>query len=330
MSGGCVIYKSGMKNGIPKSSIALFLAAPLALVYFTVFILMSDGQPVPESLYRFNYGAVLLLIIGIGSIFYRAAIGAGSIRMFFWTAVPTIIILTGGSVLSGTGLHRDFYSAAFQYLLSAPVVLLAYIVVGNRDKEQLSRGTLIALSRAGMVLSVLYAQWIIFMGYAVVVRLEPRPLQSMVYNLYNIALVLLLFLLSRVVGTKAYRTMVIAQQRVYADGKDLALLVGDQKAAAIAFFARAPNLTLRCTDLQVLSEAVVSRTDRDKCEQCVNSNAKATLCPKYRNTYNNILEIKKALEFLEIGTITSPDNKRSILDKGWKLCLFQNTRIKIH
>jgi len=143
-------------------------------------------------------------------------------------------------------------------------------------------------------------------------------------------LVLLLFLLSRLVGIKAYRTMVVAQQRVYADGKDMALLVGDQKAAVIAHFARAPNLTLRCSDLQVLSEAVVSQTDRDKCEQCIDSNAKATLCPKYRNMYNNILEIKRALEFLEIGTITGPDNKRSVLDKGWKLCLFQNTRIKIH
>jgi len=303
---------------------------PLALVYFTIFVLMPDGQPEPGSLHRLSHIAVLVLSVGLGSFFYRMAIGASSVKAFFWIVVPTIIFMTAVSILSGTGLHRDFYSAAFQYVLSAPVVLFAYIVAGNSSKEQLPRGTLIALSLGGMVLSVLYAQWIIFMGYSIVVRLEPRPLQAMVYNLYNIALVLLLFLFSRVVGIKAYRTMVIVQQQAYVDGKDLSQLVGDQKAALIVFFARSPNLTLRCAELQVLSATVASLMDRDKCEQCVNNNTKATLCPKYRNMYNNILEIKKALEFLDIGTITGPDNKRSVLDEGWKLCLFQNTRIKIN
>ncbi len=319
-----------MKSPIPKSIVALFLAAPFGLVYSTVFIIIPDGPLYLGAFPRLIHGALPVLSVALGAVLYRAALSAPSTRRFVTTAVPTVVLLTALAVLSGTRLHRDFYSAAFQYILTAPAVLLAFFVAGNGANGRTERSTLIALSRGGVVLSVLYAQWIILMGCAIAVRLEPRPLQAMVYNLYNLALVLLLFFLSRAAGNSAYRTLLIRHRQAYADGKDLALLVGDRKAALIALFALAPDLTLRCPELQALSEGVLPEADRDRCDACSEREAKATLCPKYRNTYNSILEIKKALEFLEIGTITAPDNKRKVLEQGWKLRLFRNARIVAH
>ena len=53
----------------------------------------------------------------------------------------------------------------------------------------------------------------------------------------------------------------------------------------------------------------------------------SVLCPKYKNIYNRILDIKKLFESLGIGTIISPDNKRNILTEGWKLRFFDDIQV---
>ena len=85
---------------------------------------------------------------------------------------------------------------------------------------------------------------------------------------------------------------------------------------------------LRCADLQKLLHPD-SFADEGSCATCVDESRKAAMCSQYRTTYNSILETKKLLEFLGVGTITSSDNRRNILQDGWKLVLFENVRLEV-
>jgi hypothetical protein len=168
------------------------------------------------------------------------------------------------------------------------------------------------------------------MGYAIVTRAEPRPIEAMIYNAYNIPLSLVLLLVSRGVERRALRTLSIGAGGVTVDGKPIDTMLGERRSTLLAAFAAAPDRRLRCPDVHaaLASRAhAPDRTPRASCEDCDANGMKATSCVDYRSAYNSLLDLKKTLEFLEIGSITSPDNKRRVLAEGWRLTLFENARI---
>ena len=176
-----------------------------------------------------------------------------------------------------------------------------------------------------------YAEWIILVGYAVVTRAEPRPIETLIYNAYNLPLVLVLFLASRGVERRAMRTLSIGAAGVEVDGKSIDAMLGERRAVLLAAFVAAPDRRLRCPDVQqalaARAHGGAARAAKTDCAACAASGMKATDCAEYRSAYNSLLDLKKLLEFLEIGSITAPDNRRLVLTEGWRLTLFENARI---
>jgi hypothetical protein len=105
-------------------------------------------------------------------------------------------------------------------------------------------------------------------------------------------------------------------------------MAGAKKTALLQAFARARDRRLKCPEIQAIMYPEQDNGALD-CGTCASSNTKAALCGRYRTTYNAILDLKKLMEFLEIGTIVSSENRRNILAEGWKLILFENVRLVV-
>jgi len=314
------IPRTSLKKYNPIAvAMSIFLSLPLGLV------MLATGNP--ERLFPVGlvYGALVFLLPFLA---IWIVLRLQDRLVFFGTAGLIVAALVSLSVIAGIRIHRDFYSAAFMYIMATPVLVL-YYMLSVQAVDPISKGALGAFSTAGFILSVFYSQWIILMGYAISTRAEPRPMQALAYNLYNLVMVLLLFSLSRSIRKETYHTLLVGASAVTVDGRDLTGYVGKRKADLVAAFASAPDRTLRCPEIQAILVEGTLNQDDPSCELCGGTDAKATLCRKYRNTYNNILDLKKLLEFLEIGTITAPDNKRKVLAEGWKMNLFQNARVLV-
>jgi len=166
------------------------------------------------------------------------------------------------------------------------------------------------------------------MGYAIVTRDEPRPVESLVYNVYNLVLVFLLLVVSRRLRYKATTSVDTEPDALRVNDKDFSQLFGAKKTRLVNAFASAEDRRLCCPDIQRILRQDDGKKD-DACERCRDGAMKATLCVRYRTTYNLVLDLKKNLESIEVGTITSNGNRRNILAEGWKLVLFENVRISV-
>ncbi|HOT62151.1 MAG TPA: hypothetical protein PLU93_04750 [Treponemataceae bacterium] len=299
--------------------LAAFLALPLPLVALVI----RYGPLAPPSLPAWFLewpGTFAAAAFALSFVLFFASLRRASLSGFLAFLIPVEGALIAGSVAAGLAVHRDFFTAAFQYALALPLPFLINARrAGRRGKP------IIALSRAGYVLAAFYAQWIMMMGYAISTRAEPRPIESIVYNVYNLVLAIALFLASRALGLSGKHAVETGPDSLFVDGKDVTPAIGARKARILNAFATAPERTLRCPELQ-LALAGDEAALPEECHSC-GADTKAASCGRYRVTYNGILELKKMLEFLEIGSIASGPNRRLVLSEGWRLILFEGIRL---
>jgi len=304
--------------------LSLFLALPLGSV---LLIIRYGPASEPGAPIFGDYALPLALaVLVLGAAAYRLAFAVSRPMRFVAVLWATVAALILASISMGVLVHRDFFTAAFQYALGAFVAALYYVAT-RPNPSQDSKGFLRALSKAGLIVSFFYVEWIILMGYAISTRAEPRPVESILYNVYNLVQVLILLLTSRWVERKTFHRVIVEGKRLDVDGRDLLSVLGQKKAEIFRSFALEAYRSLRCSEIQALFREEADEAADERCAACTEQTTKVALCSRYRNTYNSILELKRVLEFLEIGTINAPENKRRILTDGWKLVLFENARL---
>lgn len=307
--------------------LSFFLALPLGSTLLIVRYGPSAGSG-STILGPFELPAALAAAI-IGALAFRAALAVRGAMPFVFAQGAATLLLVGASIAAGVLVNRDFFTAAFQYLPCTLIAVQYRLATRPRTSLGISPAVLRGIGRAGVVVSVLYAEWLMLMGYAIVVRAEPRPIEAMLYNVYNLAQVLILFIASRWAERNAFHTVRIEGEAVEIDGRGIAGILGQKKAAIFRLLALAPERRLRCPEIQAFFREGAETAASGRCAGCTEATTKVALCAKYRNTYNSILELKRVLEFLEIGTIATPENKRRILSDGWKLALFESVRIVV-
>jgi hypothetical protein len=304
--------------------LSLFFALPFPIVALMVrYGPLSALTGVP-GWFKIWFWPILITDLALGYGLFRLALGRKKFAPFSALLTIALVINTVISILAALTVHRDFFTATFQHLLCTPAALLLFLPLGN--SHHFGKAALRTIGRIGYALSVFYAEWIILMGYAIATRAEPRPVESIVYNIYNLALVFVLFAVSRQVNIKSHRIVISGPDSLSLNGRDISTMTGQKKTLLLNAFATAQNRTLRCPEIQqLMAEAADGSTDG--CAQCLSQPAKAAQCGRYRTTYNAILDLKKLLELLEIGSISASENRRNILAEGWKLVLFENVRL---
>jgi hypothetical protein len=320
------MHKTGMDPFARQNALlSLFIALPAPIVTAMVtFGPSSVDSAHPGWLDSFCIPFSLVILM-ISSAFFFFALTRKSFIYFLAIQISFTMIAVVASIFAALYIHRDFYTATFQYILLFPVSLIIYIA--ERKDKALPKTIFPVISTSGFALATIYAQWILMMGYAIATRAEPRPFESIAYNIYNLILAFLLLFAAQSIKRAGYCTMITSSDTLIVNSRDITTVAGPKKTLLINAFASAPNRSLRCSDLQkILHPATFD--ERGLCFSCVDESRKAAMCSQYRTTYNSILETKKLLEFLGVGTITSGDNRRNILQDGWKLVLFENVRVE--
>lgn len=253
-------------------------------------------------------------------------LGATTSRAFTGMGAILAIAVTATTVWFGVNHHRDYFSALF----IDPVVFYCIILFWFQARPMpTSRPLLKALGVAGLVVYVLFVVWILMMGYAISTRAEPRPIESLMYNAYNVFLAFTLLVLSRTVYLRSWRTVELRGEGILLDGKPVDAILGSQEIAILKAFLADRQGRMACSALQsAIDRASPGRRVPEGCASCDPKDAKATRCTGYRGLYNRVLAIKRLLEFLEVGTILAPENKFQILTEGWKLALFEGVRVR--
>ena len=301
-----------------------FFALPHAIVSIVLLSgphAAKDALPgwFPENPFPFVTG-----VFFVGYCLFRLVLS----RKTVFSTIAVLSLAAGFMALvsgwSAINVHRDFFSAVFQYLLCIPSCLL--FAIQSRLSGQLKKNTVKALGKTGFVIALFYAQWIMMMGYAISTRTEPRPIESIIYNIFNFILVLILFLTSNRMEKAGTLEVVSLPDFLSLDGKDVSAEFGSKKTALLHGFASAPDRTLRCGEIRLLLNPDFAEMSQE-CLRCSGETTKAASCKQYRTTYNAILDLKKILELLEIGTISTGENRRLILTEGWKLMLFEDVRV---
>jgi len=306
--------------------LTLFFSLPMGIVGLTVlFGPLASSNQLPKWFMDF-YGPMLLSIIILNYASLRWILSHKTIIRFLISLIIVEAIMVIFSIYAGTHIHRDFFTASFQYIICVPAIVLYYLQ--SKSAPQLNKGTRRVMGQAGYILAAFYTEWIMLMGYAITTRAEPRPIESMFYNLFNLILVLILFFSSRQIKRLSFSLIEIDKNTLFINTRDITSVAGPKKILLLYAFASTPERRLRCSDIQKIMHSEAGDSDTD-CSMCSEENQKAAQCSQYRTTYNTVLQLKKLLEFMEIGSITSSDNRRNILTEGWKFVLFENVRMNI-
>ena len=243
-------------------------------------------------------------------------------KAFLWSAIASLLFLLATVGFLGIRLHRDYFSAAFQFLLSFTVVLLARhdLLFGETADRHAIRNSY----RASMVVFMMSFCWVMLMGYAIATRQEPRWAESIFYNIYTALLLTGLYLQITQLQSRMYRRVMIGADRIMIDQYDFTSYLGETNLRIVVRLARHPGRNIRCADLVA---DILPPGEPSPCSLCVQGSAKASRCPRYKTLYNRILDIKKLFESLEIGTVIYPENKMRIVEEGWKLRFFDDIRV---
>jgi hypothetical protein len=305
--------------------LSAFLSLPAGIVALMICIGSSPVDHVLPDWYL-RSGLPLILIVSLSSFaaFFlfltRKNLGAS-----IASATLTGIVLAGLSIIAGLTIHRDFFTAAFQYILCIPAAIM--FCIRRSTASSMTKASFRLLGNAGYILAGFYTEWLMLMGYAISTRAEPRVFESIVYNIYNLVLILVLFGASWQMKQRSFSRVEVGMQTLLVNGKDISGMVGPKKARLLHEFATAEDRRLRCPEIQAILRPGEPDSAAD-CATCGNETVKAAQCGRYRTTYNSVLDLKKMLEFLEIGTITTSANRRNILTDGWKLVLFEFVRLE--
>ena len=314
----------------------LFLSLPFAVSSIALAIGPSTVDALPDGPLARALPFLAAGMVTAGYVAYSFAFTKKRFLPFLAAASATCFSLIAISAIAGILLHRDFFTAAFQYVVTYPLVLILYARFIRRAAAEKASAKLLA--NTGLFVAGFHMEWIMLMGYAIATRAEPRPIESMIYNLYNILLTTFLFFVSRSLKRTTISTLSVSPKGMKLGEKDISSLAGNKRTRLLHAFATAEERRLRCPDIQRLLHGAGSGEAQESdgkaehsgpdCARCDPESAKAAQCGRYRSTYNSILELKKLIEFLEIGTIVSGENRRHVLEDGWRLVPFEGARIK--
>lgn len=300
-----------MKQRVENGIINVFFSFSYTLVTFLIF-LNPSGAPPDNPFKKILY--VFLLSIMLSSIFYFTLhylsliknIKIFLINLFIHCFITIITI-----IYLGLNIHRDYFSLIFIILTIYYIVFLSKLDIFRQNKNFYR-----AVYFFSIILIVVIFFWILLMGYSIVKREEPRWIESILYNVYYISIIIILYFKNFKISYLLKRKIQLIERKIFIDNFDLSQIIGEDyiKILRVLFYKKRAN----CYEI---NDSLKRNQTNHYIECSEDCDKKAHLCNSYRNIYNKINYCKKILELLKIGTIKNPPNKRNIKNEGWQLIL---------
>jgi hypothetical protein len=275
-------------------------------------------------------------------------------HMFFIYFPLSFILILAMGWMSALFVHRDFFSWPAQLVMIYYTIFLwriDYLGIIKR-KVQIYR----ALYQVAIVVFILWISWVMLMSWAIVVRSEPRWIESTFYNFCNGLIGLVMIYTAGILRDRVKQRIRLSGDAIYLDERNVSQLLSPQENSLIGVFLEAPHQSKNCRSLlealnstgelresQAVGTGVLSGAEdcpeeksksssimpQTDCPTCHQEGWTATKCSAYRNLKNRIADAKKYLELLQIGTIVPvSENPRDIKEKGWRLRLFDDVRLE--
>ncbi|GAB6089205.1 hypothetical protein [Spirochaeta dissipatitropha] len=302
----------------------ILIAFITVLSWFCVLVMSflnpSDTLPMSEIGFLAWSLAVLFLPAGITVCITRLFKQKTAVHFFCWYGASFCFVFA--AIFWGAyWIHRDFYSLLFLYVIIFFILImirLPYLKLIRNKKRVYT-----AIRAAAWGIFFTFSIWLIFMGYAIVTRSEPRWIESIAYNFLAMIILGILVASISILGEQINRVFMLSGKDILLDDRNLGDYFTGKEKEILESFARAPEHQLNCSEL--LGGQI------DTCRQCLDEGWTATHCKGYRNLKNQITLVKKYLELLEIGTlVTVSDNYRENKRRGWKLRFFDDVVLKIN
>jgi len=230
-------------------------------------------------------------------------------------------------ILSGLSLghfaHPFFYILLLLY--PGPILALSYSLVyrfsRRQDFSRLAHGInlilLLLLSYSIMLLSLkLHWLWL-YPESSTGVDIAVNLYESLNY----LPALFILFLLRN----SADNTLKVIGESFWFRNEKIDDSLNPREHYILSFLLKSPSYSIHCRDLLPYYE---QRGGNEKFACKTGERCKASRCSGYSIAYRNISSLGKKLESLGVGSILHPENKRDIVEKGWRLSLFSGIRVK--
>lgn len=245
-------------------------------------------------------------------------------RFLIEFAIGLLLLLVCAAVAAFL-VHRDFHSwYAHIIVLYATLFLFLVDSVDLVVRRHHVYHTLFLISLA---LFILIMVWIMLMSWAIVIRAEPRWIESTAYNV-AFGLIAMVFAWSAAsLRERAYRIVRIEDRAVFVDDYDISTIFSEQERTLLVAFLTAGDAPITCSVLypKLRNDA---QENENPCERCLQHDWSPSKCAHYRNIKNRIAGTRKAMELLRLGTIAAATGRtREIRTAGWRAVIDASVRL---
>ena len=285
-------------------------------ILVTLAIHFHPTNPMDTSPFQYTYVPVFFSLLSSLLLFrlYDYILGAvNSIiknKVFGISFFVQIFLYT----LLGVFVHFDYFTLVFQIIFIYSAVFLFSLMKANYYNKRIIRVVVNVyyIFTAGIIL------WTILMGYAIQTGASERWIEEIIFNVYNLLLLMLITINLYHVRHRLYTYMSISKDEILCNNLDITEIIGKKNLLVLYCFVNERSRTLTCSGL-IKALHVNGGESAPECSSCREQDWKVTSCPIYKNTYNSILILKKVLESMNLGTFHYPDNKMLIKEIGWRL-----------
>ncbi len=303
-----------MEHAPVRAVVALYMSASVVLCATAIAAQagadLPGGDRLPVHLGG-AVGAVHLAVYGYLLMTRRS----GVLRVAFMPATGIAM----AAVIAAGLFYPDFFRSAFHTFGACYLLFLHHrqhlspAAIGENAARTLVRFSF-AMLLAGLL-------WVLIHAYVGVFLRLPGTEWWISFNLYTVGMLGIgLLVIMRLPHDRSV-TVVITPEAILVNGNDYTGLLGSTDLRLLKFVVDAPGRRATCSDIVAAlnEEPGEPQGMPEDCRRCVSAREKASLCPHYRRTYNQILKLKRTIEALGIGTITPPANKMNVTTDGWVL-----------
>ncbi|MDA3955279.1 hypothetical protein [Oceanispirochaeta sp.] len=308
----------------------LFFYSVLFLILSLVIHWNPSGAE-PVSCFS-GYGEAIVYGIGLSIIHYflyrLLAKEKSKNHILLIITISGMLFLT--VILTGLFLHRDYFSMMLPVFICLQNILYRKEVFFHHLERHRAINKLLYI--LSIIMLLCWIVWILMMGYLISSRQEPRWIESLIYNIYNIFLMIIFFISIFDLQKKMKIRILVIDDSIWLSQLNLSEFLGLFKNEILVqlLVNHKKQGRINCHDLvKALSDKDLMTINDMDCMCCKENKQKATLCKEYRKIYRQILDIKKVLELMQIGTIVYPENKMDVVTVGWALKLNSNIEIII-